>query len=76
MERYKKNNFFERFYIYSLSLTNPKDIADALNNYFSNVATGIKSSIKYWVFWVLVYIEAPQRMKIKINVHFHFNLTF
>ena len=31
----------------SISLTNPKDIADAFNNYFSNVATGIKSSIKY-----------------------------
>ena len=31
----------------NISLTNPKDIADAFNNYFSNVATGIKSSIKY-----------------------------
>ena len=30
-----------------ISLTNPKDIADVFNNYFSNVATGIKSSIKY-----------------------------
>ena len=30
-----------------MSLTNPKDIADAFNNYFSNVAIGIKSSIKY-----------------------------
>ena len=29
------------------SLTNHKDIADTFNNYFSNVATGIKSSIKY-----------------------------
>ena len=26
------------------SLTNPKDNDDAFNNYFSNVATGIKSS--------------------------------
>ena len=31
----------------NISLTNPKDIADAFNNYFSNVATGIKSSMKY-----------------------------
>ena len=31
----------------NISFTNPKDIADAFNNYFSNVATGIKSSIKY-----------------------------
>ena len=31
----------------NISLTNPKDIADAFNNYFSNVATVIKSSIKY-----------------------------
>ena len=32
----------------NISLINPKDIADAaFNNYFSNVATGIKSSIKY-----------------------------
>ena len=31
----------------NISLTNPKYIADAFNNYFSNVATGIKSSIKY-----------------------------
>ena len=31
----------------NVSLTNPKDIADAFNNYFSNVATSIKSSIKY-----------------------------
>ena len=31
----------------NISLTNPKDIADAFNNYFSNVATSIKSSIKY-----------------------------
>ena len=31
----------------NISLTNPKDIADAFNNYFSNVATGIKSSIKH-----------------------------
>ena len=31
----------------NISLTNHKDIADAFNNYFSNVATGIKSSIKY-----------------------------
>ena len=31
----------------NISVTNPKDIADAFNNYFSNVATGIKSSIKY-----------------------------
>ena len=29
------------------SLTNPKGNADSFNNYFSNVATGIKSSIKY-----------------------------
>ena len=28
----------------NISLTNPKDIADAFKNYFSNVATGIKSS--------------------------------
>ena len=32
---------------YNISLTNPKDIADVFNNYFSNVVTGIKSSIKY-----------------------------
>ena len=31
----------------NISFTNPKDIADAFNNYFSNGATGIKSSIKY-----------------------------
>ena len=31
----------------NISLTNPKDIADAFNNYFYYVATGIKSSIKY-----------------------------
>ena len=31
----------------NISLTNPKDIAEAFNNYFSNVAAGIKSSIKY-----------------------------
>ena len=31
----------------NISLTNPKDIADAFNNYFSSVAIGIKSSIKY-----------------------------
>ena len=31
----------------NISLTNPKDIVDAFNNYFSNVETGIKSSIKY-----------------------------
>ena len=31
----------------NISLTNPKDIADEFNNYFSNVATGIKSSIIY-----------------------------
>ena len=31
----------------NISLTNPKDIADAFKNYFSNVAAGIKSSIKY-----------------------------
>ena len=31
----------------NISLTNPKDIADAFNNYFSNVAIGIKSSLKY-----------------------------
>ena len=31
----------------NISLTNPKDIADAFSNVFSNVATGIKSSIKY-----------------------------
>ena len=30
----------------NISLTNPKDIADAFNNYFSNVKTGIQSSIK------------------------------
>ena len=30
-----------------ISLTNPKDIVDVFSNYFSNVATGIKSSIKY-----------------------------
>ena len=30
----------------NISLTKPRDIADAFNNYFSNVATGIKSSIK------------------------------
>ena len=28
-------------------MLNPKDIANAFNKYFSNVATGIKSSIKY-----------------------------
>ena len=32
---------------HKISLTNPKDIADAFNNYFCNVAAGIKSSIKY-----------------------------
>ena len=32
---------------HNISLTNPKDIADAFNNYISNVATGIKSFIKY-----------------------------
>ena len=32
----------------NISLTNPKDIADAFSNYFSNMATGIKSSIKYY----------------------------
>ena len=31
----------------NISLTDPKDIADAFNNYFSNAATSIKSSIKY-----------------------------
>ena len=31
----------------NMSLTNPKDISDAFNNYFSNMATAIKSSIKY-----------------------------
>ena len=31
----------------NVSLTNPKDIADAFKNYFSNVATSTKSSIKY-----------------------------
>ena len=31
----------------NISLINPKDIADAFNNYFSNVATGITSSINY-----------------------------
>ena len=31
----------------NISLTNPKDIIDAFNNYFSNVATCIESSIKY-----------------------------
>ena len=31
----------------NISLTNPKDIADAFKNYFSNVATSVKSSIKY-----------------------------
>ena len=30
----------------NISLTNSKDIADAFNNCFSNVATGIKSSKK------------------------------
>ena len=30
-----------------ISLTNPKDIADAFSNYFSYVRIGIKSSIKY-----------------------------
>ena len=30
-----------------ICLTNPKEIADVFNNYFSNVATGIKSSVKY-----------------------------
>ena len=32
----------------NISLNNPKDIAYAFNNYFSNVATGIKYSIKYF----------------------------
>ena len=32
----------------TIILTNPKDNADAFNNYFSNVATGIYSSIKYF----------------------------
>ena len=31
----------------NISLTNPEDTADAFNNYFSNMATGIKSSIKH-----------------------------
>ena len=31
----------------NINLTNLKYIADVFNNYFSNVATGIKSSIKY-----------------------------
>ena len=31
----------------NISLTNPKDIADAFNNYFSNVMTGIQYSIKH-----------------------------
>ena len=31
----------------NISLTNPKDIGDVFNNYFFNVATGAKSSIKY-----------------------------
>ena len=31
----------------NISLNIPKDIADAFKNYFSIVATGIKSSIKY-----------------------------
>ena len=31
----------------NISLPNPEDIAVAFNNYFSNVATGIKSFIKY-----------------------------
>ena len=31
----------------NISLTNLKDTTAAFNNYFSNVATGIKSSIKY-----------------------------
>ena len=31
----------------NISLTNPRDIADAFNYYFSNMATGIKSAIKY-----------------------------
>ena len=31
----------------SKSLTNPKDIADAFNNYFSNLVTGIQSSLKH-----------------------------
>ena len=31
----------------NMSLTNRKDIADAFNNYFSNMATAIESSIKY-----------------------------
>ena len=30
-----------------ISLTNPKDIADVFNNYFSNAVTGIQSSIKH-----------------------------
>ena len=33
----------------NISLTNPKDIVDALNNYFSNVAIGIQSSIKHFI---------------------------
>ena len=32
----------------NISLTSPKDIADAFHNYFSNVVTGIQSSIKYF----------------------------
>ena len=31
----------------NINSTNPKYIADAFNNYFSNMATSIKSSIKY-----------------------------
>ena len=31
----------------NICLTNPKDIGDAFNKYFSNVALGIKSSIKH-----------------------------
>ena len=31
----------------NISLTNPNDIADAFNNYFFNVVTGIQSSIKH-----------------------------
>ena len=32
---------------HKITLTNPKYIADVFNNYFCNVAAGIKSSIKY-----------------------------
>ena len=31
----------------NINLTNPKDIDDVFRNYFSNVVTGIQSSIKY-----------------------------